>query len=160
MIRRAKNTDIDRLNELLYLVQKLHADKRPDIFKLGAKKYTTEELQAIIADDNTPIFVYEDEGVVRGYAFCIYQMTRENHQLHPRKVLYIDDLCVDESCRRKGVATKLYEYVVQTAIDNGCDSVTLNVWNGNDSARRFYERMGMTPLKTTMEQKLHEATNG
>ena len=159
MIRRAMDKDIDRLNELLYLVQKLHAEKRPDIFKLGAKKYTTQELQAIIADDDTPIFVYEDEGAVLGYVFCIYQVTRENYQLHPRKVLYIDDLCVDESCRRQGVATKLYEYVVQTAIDNGCDSVTLNVWSGNDSARRFYENMGMTPLKTTMEQKLREVTN-
>ena len=49
MIRRAKNVDIDRLNALLYQVQQLHADGRPDIFKNGAKKYTTEELNAIIA---------------------------------------------------------------------------------------------------------------
>ena len=41
MIRRAKNEDIDRLNALLYQVQQLHADGRPDIFKKGAKKYTT-----------------------------------------------------------------------------------------------------------------------
>lgn len=154
MIRRAKNTDIDRLNALLYLVQQLHADGRPDIFKSGAKKYTTAQLEAIIADENTPIFVYEEDGVVMGYAFCIYQFTPETEQVYERKVLYVDDLCVDEAYRRKHIGKKLYEYVLRTAKENGCDSVTLNVWRVNPAAQAFYEKMGMQPLKTTMETRL------
>ena len=151
MIRRAEIKDIDSLNRLLYQVQTLHAEKRPDIFKLGAKKYTSQELAKIIADDMTPIFVYEEEGVVMGYAFCIYQITEENDQLYERKVLYIDDLCVDEPYRRKHIGQKLYEYVLETARENGCDRVTLNVWRVNPSAERFYQKMGMQPLKTTMD---------
>ena len=154
MIRRAKNVDIDRLNVLLYQVQQLHADGRPDIFKNGEKKYTTEELKGIIADDMTPIFVYEEDGTVMGYAFCIYQITLESEQLHARKVLYIDDLCVDESYRRKHIGEKLYHHVLDVAKENGCDSVTLNVWRVNPSAEKFYQRMGMEPLKTMMEQQL------
>ena len=154
MIRRAKNADIDRLNVLLYQVQQLHADGRPDIFKNGAKKYTTEELEGIIADDMTPIFVYEEDGMVMGYAFCVYQITLESEQLHARKVLYIDDLCVDESYRRKHIGEKLYHYVLDVAKENGCDSVTLNVWRVNPSAEKFYQKMGMEPLKTMMEQQL------
>ena len=154
MIRRAKNEDIDRLNALLYQVQQLHADGRPDIFKNGAKKYTTEELKAIIADDMTPIYVDEEDGTVVGYAFCIYQITRESEQLHPRKVLYIDDLCVDAPYRRKHIGEKLYHYVLDVAKKNGCDSVTLNVWRVNPSAEKFYQKMEMEPLKTTMEKRL------
>ena len=154
MIRRAKNADIDRLNALLYQVQQLHADGRPDIFKNGAKKYTTEELKAIIADDMTPIYVDEEDGTVVGYAFCIYQITRESEQLHPRKVLYIDDLCVDAPYHRKHIGEKLYHYVLDVAKMNGCDSVTLNVWRVNPSAEKFYQKMGMEPLKTTMEKQL------
>ncbi|WP_405343767.1 GNAT family N-acetyltransferase [Ruminococcus sp.] len=154
MIRRAKNADIDRLNVLLYQVQQLHADGRPDIFKNGAKKYTTEELEGIIADDMTPIFVYEEDGMVMGYAFCVYQITLESEQLHARKVLYIDDLCVDESYRRKHIGEKLYHHVLDVAKENGCDSVTLNVWRVNPSAEKFYQKMGMEPLKTMMEQQL------
>ena len=154
MIRRAEEKDIDRLNELLYQVQKLHAEGRPDIFKLGAKKYTTEELSTIIADDRTPIFVYEDEGLLMGYAFCIYQVTEENTQLHERKVLYIDDLCVDEAYRRRHIGQRLYDFVLDTAKKNGCDSVTLNVWAVNPGAENFYRRMGMQPLKTYMETRL------
>ena len=154
MIRRANNADIDRLNAMLYQVQRLHAEGRPDIFKIGAKKYTTQELERIIADDMTPIFVYEEDGAAIGYAFCIYQITRENEQLYERKVLYIDDLCVDEPYRGRHIGEKLYRYVLDVARENGCDSVTLNVWTVNPAAQAFYEKMGMQPLKTTMEARL------
>lgn len=151
MIRRAEKKDIGRLNELLFQVQALHAEARPDIFKIGAKKYTSKELEAIIANDMTPIFVCEENGVIAGYAFCIYQITQENSQLNYRKVLYIDDLCVDAPYRRQHIGKKLYEFVLRTAAENGCHSVTLNVWRVNAGAQAFYESMGMTPLKTTME---------
>lgn len=154
MIRRAELKDVRRLDELLFQVQALHAEGRPDIFNVGAKKYTDEELGAIIKDDNTPIFVYEQDGIVAGYAFCIYQETAESLQLHHRKVLYLDDLCVDSRFRRQGVGKALYLHVLKTAAENGCDSVTLNVWSLNESAQRFYERMGMKPLKTMMETRL------
>lgn len=145
---------MNRINELLFQVQELHAKGRPDIFKLGAKKYTDDELQAIILDDTTPVFVYEQDGVIAGYAFCIYTETQENGQLHHRKVLYIDDLCVDSGFRRQGIGTKLYDYVLKTAKENGCDSVTLNVWSVNSSAENFYKSLGMVPLKTMMETRL------
>ena len=36
----------------------------------------------------------------------------------------------------------------------GCHNVTLNVWECNPGARAFYDTMGMTPLKTCLEQVL------
>lgn len=151
MIRRATFRDIDRLNDLLFQVQKIHADKRPDIFKQGAKKYTVRELETIIADDRTPVFVYESDQGVQGYAFCIYRTTEENDQLHRRRTLYIDDLCVDQEARGRQIGTALYQHVRETAARTGCDSVTLNVWEVNPSAMAFYRKMGLSPLKTTME---------
>lgn len=154
MIRRAAKGDIRRLDELLYDVQRIHAEGRPDIFKTGRKKYTDAELKAILADDERPVFVYEREGTVLGYAFCIYQETKENGQLHARKVLYLDDLCVDAKARGQHIGAELYRHVVRTAEETGCDSVTLNVWSVNGEAAAFYERMGMKPLKTMMETRL------
>ena len=151
MIRRARPDDMARINELLFQVQALHAEGRPDIFKIGAKKYTDDQLARIIEDDTTPIFVLEEDGDIAGYAFCIYQVTPENSQVYYRKVLYIDDLCVDAACRRRGVGTRLYRHVLKTAAENGCNSVTLNVWRVNEGAERFYNSLGMQPLKTTME---------
>lgn len=155
MIRPATNTDVARIAELLYQVHAVHVDARPDIFQAGKRKYNDEEILALMTDEQKPIFVYEDEnGTVQGYAFCVYQITQGIPALFDRKVLYIDDLCVDASQRGKKIGEKLYQHVVAYAKENGCDSVTLHVWNDNQGAFRFYERLGLEPLKTLMEQKL------
>ena len=152
MIRRARVSDIERLDHILFQVQDVHPNGRPDIFIKGAKKYNDEQLTAIINDDQRPIFVYTDDNdMVLGYAFCIYEYV-ENNSMHKMKTLYIDDLCVDEKYRRKHIATYLYQYVLQEASNNDCYRVTLNVWCLNGSAMKFYEKMGMNKLKIVMEQ--------
>ena len=42
--------------------------------------------------------------------------------------------------------------VLDAARERGCDRVTLHAWNFNREAFGFYEKLGMTPLVTTMEQ--------
>lgn len=152
-IRRAKPTDKDRLNDLLFEVGALHAEGRPDIFKRNAKKYTDDELFAIIGNDTTPIFVATDENdCVLGYAFCVYEETKDNILLHDMKTLYIDDLCVDGKKRGLGIGRALFEHVLREAKEAGCYHITLNVWKLNDGALKFYEKCGLKPLKTVMEK--------
>ena len=55
-IRRAKECDIPIIDKLLYEVHKVHSDVRPDLFKAGAKKYSDEDLKAIIKDCKKPVF--------------------------------------------------------------------------------------------------------
>ncbi|CDD21258.1 acetyltransferases [Firmicutes bacterium CAG:313] len=152
-IRRATLTDIDGINKLLYEVHKVHSDKRPDLFKVGSKKYTNEELAKIIVDDNRPIFVYVDNDDILGYAFCVFIKNNSN-SLTDILTLYIDDLCVDENARGKKVGTSLYNYVLQFAKDAGCYNVTLNVWACNNSALKFYEKCGLSVQKIGMEKIL------
>lgn len=152
-IRRATLTDIDGINKLLYEVHKVHSDKRPDLFKVGSKKYTNEVLAKIIVDDNRPIFVYVDNDDILGYAFCVFIKNNSN-SLTDILTLYIDDLCVDENARGKKVGTSLYNYVLQFAKDAGCYNVTLNVWACNNSALKFYEKCGLSVQKIGMEKIL------
>lgn len=152
-IRRATLTDIDGIKKLLYEVHKVHSDKRPDLFKVGSKKYTNEELAKIIVDDNRPIFVYVDNDDILGYAFCVFIKNNSN-SLTDILTLYIDDLCVDENARGKKVGTSLYNYVLQFAKDAGCYNVTLNVWACNNSALKFYEKCGLSVQKIGLEKIL------
>lgn len=152
-IRRATLTDIDGINKLLYEVHKVHSDKRPDLFKVGSKKYTNEELAKIIVDDNRPIFVYVDNDDILGYAFCVFIKNNSN-SLTDILSLYIDDLCVDENASGKKVGTSLYNYVLQFAKEAGCYNVTLNVWACNNSALKFYEKCGLSVQKIGMEKIL------
>lgn len=49
-VRRAEERDIPRIGELLLQVAEVHAKGRPDLFRAGQRKYTDEELKAILRD--------------------------------------------------------------------------------------------------------------
>ncbi len=149
-IRSAAEADIPRLETLLYQVHGLHAAGRPDLFIPGQKKYTREELLAILADAERPIFVLESDGLVQAYCFCIHQEPTAA-SMTPIRTLYIDDLCVDESARGLGLGKALYDHVLGYARANGYYNVTLNVWACNPSAMRFYEKCGLAVQKIGME---------
>lgn len=153
IIRAAHKGDIPALAGLLHQVNDVHAIGRPDIFILGQRKYTDSELEEVLSDASRPVFVAEVDDVVAGYAFCVVESTHR-HNLQPEKTLYIDDICVDEAQRCGGIGKALYDYVNQYAKGIGCRRITLNVWEFNKGAMEFYKKMGMEPLKTTMEQIL------
>jgi ribosomal protein S18 acetylase RimI-like enzyme len=150
MIRKANKKDIQRIIELLHQVNMVHHVIRPDLFKPHTTKYNEKELETMLEDNDKPIFVY-DKGIVLGYAFCQISEVKNNQLLEDIKTLYIDDICVDENARGKHVGKALYEYVLDYAKSIGCNNITLNVWEGNEPALRFYRSMGMQVQKTTME---------
>ena len=153
-IRKAKKTDIPDILNLLSQVLEVHAVLRPDLFVSGTRKYTEAELESILENEKKPIFVAEDGGRIIGYCFCQLQSVMDSNDLRDSSSLFIDDFCVDEKSRHQHIGQLLNDYVVQYAREIGCYDITLNVWEGNDSARAFYERMGYTPRKTVMEKIL------
>lgn len=150
-IRRAERKDAAKMLILLSQVHELHAKLRPDIFIAGRTKYTADELSEMFGDEERPVFVAQDGGEVVGYAFCVKKRPPFTTNMKDFSTIYIDDLCVDENCRGKHVGTLLFDHVMKYAKEQGCYDVTLNVWEGNGSARAFYEKMGMFVKETQME---------
>ena len=153
-IRRAEVRDIPGMTALLYQVGGVHHDIRPDIFRENAIKYTPEQLEALLRDEASPIFIYDLDGFVAGYCFCQIRICQNSTVLTDRTELYIDDLCVDGGCRGRGIASALYAHVCDFAKSQGCAFLTLNVWCGNDGAMKFYEKAGLTPRNIYMEARL------
>lgn len=155
LLRRAEPTDIPELLRLLVQVCNVHQAIRPDIFKRDGIKYTASDLTALLTDETRPVWCALEAGRLLGYCFCQWKDYPEHAASHARRELYIDDLCVDEAARGQGVATALFHHVTGFARENGGNSITLNVWQGN-SALNFYEKMGMKPRKIVMELPLEE----
>ncbi len=153
-VRFAEENDIPAIIELLKQVNKVHYDGRPDLFK-PATKYSPEDLKKILSNDLTPVFVCLDEnGRVSGHGFCILQRPENTRLLNDITTLYIDDICVDEAARGRHIGKALYEHILEFARQKGCYNVTLNVWNCNPGAMKFYENMGLKPYKVGMEKIL------
>ena len=151
-VRRAISEDIPGILDLLVQVCMVHHKGRPDLFKGPATKYNAQELEVILKDEQTPVFVAVDEdGSVLGHAFCIFKQIIGDHVLTDIKTLYIDDICVDENHRGMHIGNTLYEHVLAFAKESGCYNLTLNVWSLNTAAMKFYESCGLVPQKVGME---------
>ena len=153
-IRKAEEKDIEKIEDLLLQVDMVHHNGRPDIFKIGTK-YSKEELVKLLSDKSRPILVcVDDNDLVLGYCFCVFQQHINNPILTDIKTLYIDDLCVDEKVRGQKVGKELYEAAVELAKENNCYNLMLNVWSCNRTALCFYEKCGLVPQKIGMEKIL------
>ncbi len=150
VIRPAEARDLEAVNNLLRQVLAVHHEGRPDLFRPVGKKYTDDELLAIFSNPETPVFVYDRDGAVLGYAFCAIQ-SQGNGAMQPLRTLYIDDLCVSSPARRQGIGRALFAYVKEYSREKGCHNITLHVWECNPGARAFYEALGFKPQFTSME---------
>lgn len=151
-IRKAQEKDISRIIELLGQVLQIHAEIRPDIFIPDTTKYTEQELAALLKDEKKPIYVaVNEEDVCMGYAFCQMKEQPFSNNMVQFQSLFIDDICVDRFARGQHIGESLFDYVKQEAKKMGCYEVTLNVWAGNTSAEKFYEKMGMKTKERQLE---------
>lgn len=154
-IRFAQEKDLKEIKNLLFQVNNVHADGRPDIFIKNATKYTDEEIIAQLHDPSKVIFAYtDDNGTLLGYAFCQINTHEGIANMHPIKTLYIDDLCVNNENRRQHIGQSLMKHIEKWAKENKFYNITLNVWECNPSAKAFYEKMGLSVLKTGLEKRL------
>ena len=82
-----------------------------------------------------------------------------------RAGIFIEDLYVDELCRRRGFGRALFLYIARLARERGCGRVEWSVLDWNRPAIQFYKSLGAKPLSdwTTYRlagealQKLSEA---
>lgn len=155
-IRFAKDADIPGIIALLRQVGEVHHRGRPDIFRAGAQKYDEAGLKARLREESLPTFIATEHDRVLGYGMCQRVEYRDHPVMTDFTTLYIDDLCVDEAFRGKGVGSALYAYIRRFAKETGCRSVTLNVWACNESAKKFYEAQGLVPQKIGLEAVLEE----
>ncbi len=154
-VRRATTSDIPRILELLVQVDMVHHNGRPDLFKGPATKYNAAQLEKIVQDDSTPVFVcVAEDGRIAGHGFCVHKQIVGDAVLTDVRTLYIDDICVDEAFRGQGVGRAIYDHIKAYAKEQGFYNITLNVWSLNPGALKFYETLGMVPQKIGMEEIL------
>ena len=102
-IRFAKERDVPGIINLLRQVGRVHHEGRPDLFRPDAQKYSPSQIMAMLDKAATPIFVAVEDNAVLGYGVCMMKDYDRDTVITSHKSLYIDDLCVEEGCRGKGV---------------------------------------------------------
>ena len=155
-IRFAEHEDLERVNELRKQVNDLHVKGMPDVFKPGFPEELRDHVYTVFADPMQRIAVCELCGVICGFAILNHIIRPETPFMKVRDFLDIDEFCVDEAYRRKGVGTALVRFASEYAREMGFDRVELNMWEFNEGALAFYEALGFTTYRRYMELKLRQ----
>lgn len=102
----------------------------------AAKKFIQERLQK---NDST-ILLASDRGDILGFT----QLYPSFSSVSMKRVWILNDLFVEESCRRQGVAQLLMNAAEEFARETGAVRVTLAAQISNVAAQALYESRGYT----------------
>ena len=153
MIRIADLSDLDKIADIDKQLHQFHCNMESDTYKMPEDEWFSDFLLSALENEENEIFVYEDNGVIKGYAL-IAKMLRDTPLKIRKKVCLVDQLAVSEKYRHGGIGKKLLEYIKAYVKDNDFDVLKIGVRAKNNNAYRLYENMGFEPKLITMEIKL------
>ena len=154
-IRSASRADVEALLPLKAALHERHVIERPDIFKAMSERALSEWLRDRLADDATDVWIAEEEGEPVGYLMAARRERGETSYSLARRWCEIDEVAVEASHRRGGVARALIERAAAEARASGMPSVELTTWSFNEPAQRAFMAVGFEPM--ILRYELREA---
>lgn len=151
MIRYATREELERVNELRKIVNEVHCNGRPDIFKDGFCKELQDFIYTLWEGDNSDVIVALRDNEICGFACVDYVEKPESPYNLARRFYHINEFGVDEKYRRQGVATELFDFIKKEATAKKFDKIELDMWEFNDGALKFYESVGLVTYRRFME---------
>jgi diamine N-acetyltransferase len=82
-----------------------------------------------------------------GYAWIEIRNYPENAFKKAYPSVYVHQISISESHRKKGYGSKLMEEIYHIAKTNHIDMIELDYWCDNHSAKEFYKKQGFTKYR-------------
>ena len=151
MLELATAADREAVNEIAAQVHDMHVSWRPDIYEMVEELYP--EARFLEAVNQRQLYVAKIDGVVAGYVLLKIREYNWSGMIY-RKVMLVDEFCVDEICRGQGIGTEMMMEVRALAKAFGCTDLQLGVYPQNDDAVGFYQKCGFTIRSIEMQRKV------
>lgn len=145
-IREATETDRPALLRLLRQIADCASDRyyTPDS--------SDEDVLAIL--DDCKIFVIDQDGLIIGMN-AIQILDLSEHPKAPyRKMAFIMAFGIDDSERRCGHGSTLFQYMRQYLSNEDVEYLSLNVHATNIAAQEFYKKIGLSIISMSMSQSI------
>lgn len=147
MLELAHPTDREAINAMAAQVHAMHVAWRPDIYEMAEELYPLERFQEAVRQRQ--LYVAKISGVTAGYV-AVKIRNYDWPGVVKRKVMLVDELCVEELCRGQGIGMEMMADVRALAAAFGCTDLQLSVYPQNDAAVAFYQKCGFTIQNITM----------
>ncbi len=153
MIRETNINDYENIKKLIFQIQEIHLNKRPDIFN-DKDSFSYNDYEMSLTAKNSFNYVYEENNIIKGYIMARIKEVGLIPVMNKRTILFIEDIVVDKNYYNEGIGTKLFTFIEEKARLLNIDSIELNVWNLNENALKFYEKMGFKVQRMQMEKRI------
>ena len=151
MLELATVNDRAAINRMARQVHAMHVAWRPDIYEMVDELYPEERVREGIAARE--LYVAKLAGQTVGYVSL--KIRKYDHPgLVKRKVMLVDEICVEEHFRNQGVGRAMMADVHALGKAFGCTDLQLGVYPQNDSAVAFYQKCGFTIRSIDMQRKV------
>ena len=151
MLQLARREDRDVINVLANQVHRMHVLWRPDIYQ--EEEQLWPQSRFIDAVQQRQLFVEVVNEEVVGYVLVkIRDYEMAGHV--KRKVLLVDEICVDEKHRNQGIGTQMMIGIRAIARALGCTDLQLGVYPQNNEALAFYQKCGFRIRSIDMQMKV------
>ena len=151
LIRRAEPADYEAVAMLNRDVQRKHAEAYPHRFKPASDEtLTVSAFDVLLNDPAATTLVVVDDEAVTGYVSAREVQRTDTPYRFAHCALYIDQLCVVRSARRKGHGRRLMEAMKSVAMERGISHLELDTWAFNDEARHFFREQGFRDITIRM----------
>jgi len=161
-VRKAAADDYNALCELFDEVDSLHRDNLPHLFQKpdGAAR-EPDYYAGLMKDENVALFVAESGKKLVGFVHAIVRDTPAFPVFIPRRYAIVDGIVVKAGFRNRGIGRTLMNQMQEWAIAKGATSIELNVYDFNEAAISFYERLGYQTFSRKMSKALkkNQTTN-
>ena len=151
MLELARPDDREAVNALARQVHAMHVAWRPDIYEMVDELYPAERMLAGIS--NRELYVAKLDKQIVGYV-SLKLRNYDHPGLVKRKVMVVDEICVEESLRGHGIGKAMMEDVHALAKAFRCTDLQLGVYPQNDEAVGFYQKCGFTIRSIDMQRKV------
>ena len=156
IVRKATTNDYNILCELFDEIDALHRDNLPHLFQKPSGSVREQEYYSgLIADENVGFFVAEADGKLLGFVHAIVRDTPAFPVFVPRRYAIVDGIVVKSEFQNRGTGRILMDKMQEWAIAKGAASIELNVYEFNETAISFYEKLGYQTFSRKMSKELN-----
>lgn len=152
IFRQATLNDYESINRLKNQVHNYHFLRRPDYFTQSDHPLTKAYFNTLIHSEQYNIFIIELFKEIVVYAITCIVSFDTNPLIADHKRLFIEDVCVNEKNRNKGIGTYLFKTIEEFCRAEQINYIELDVWNFNEEAIKFYRKIGMIPVSQRFEK--------
>ena len=151
LVREATEQDYEGLSAILAEVDAMHSEALPRIFVTPEEPARSKEyFSDTITDENTALFIAEKDGQVIGLISIHIRESISIPIMVKRRYAYIDNNAVAKEFRGSTIGKELMKEAERWAIQKGVSELELNVWDFNQEAITFFQRLGYTMARHGM----------